>query len=218
MSLPKPLSSLPRRSLYFSILLAMIATLSLSFLVFREISYRLERQHFGQVYDRLDGFQLQASRRIFESEGTEALSKYLSGLDRLASSRHYLLRSDGTDIVSGISRTSLLPLAPSSHWRILRNGRSIAAQRSGDGQYWFAAEGPANRLQLWPYLPYYFLVIGATGILSWLASISIVSPIRRITTTMANFGSGNLSVRVKSDRHDEIGQLGTSFNEMAERL
>ncbi|HXC97673.1 MAG TPA: ATP-binding protein [Edaphobacter sp.] len=218
MSLLKRLDLLPRRSLYHSILLAMIATLSLSFLVFREISYRLERRHFGQVYDRLDEFQLQASRRIFESEGTGALSKYLSGLDRLAASRHYLLKSDGTDIVSGTSRTSLLPPAPSSHWRVLNNGRSIAAQRSADGQYWFAADGPGNRLQLWPYLPYYFLVIGATGILCWLASIRIVSPIRRITTTMANFGSGDLSVRVRSDRPDEIGQLGTSFNEMAESL
>jgi signal transduction histidine kinase len=198
--------------------LALIVTLSSSFFVFREISYRLDRQHFGQVYDRLDEFQLEASRQAFESQGTEGLSKYLNGLDRLASSRHYLLRADGTDIVSGVSRASLLPPTPSSHWRVLRNGRSIAAQRSVDGQYWFAADGPSNRLQLWPYLPYYFLVIGATGILCWLASIRIVSPIRRITTTMAHFGNGELSVRVKTGRHDEIGQLGVSFNQMAERL
>jgi signal transduction histidine kinase len=218
MSLPKRLDLLPRRSLYASILLALIATLSLSFFVFRQISYQLERKRFGQVYDRLDEFQLEASRRIFETEGTESLSNYLSRIDRLSSSRHYLLRADGTDIVSGISRASLLPPAPSSHWRILNNGRSIAAQRSSDGQYWFAADGPSNRLQLWPYLPYYFLVIGATGILCWLASISIVSPIRRITTTMAHFGNGDLSVRVKTGRQDEIGQLGVSFNQMAERL
>ena len=32
------------------------------------------------------------------------------------------------------------------------------------------------------------------------------------------FGQGNLSVRVETDRDDEIGQLGRSFNEMAERL
>jgi signal transduction histidine kinase len=218
MSLLERFKFFPRKSLNHSILLAMIATLSLSFVVFREISYRLERARIAQVYDRLDEFQLQASRRIFESEGAEGLSKYLGGLDQLATSRHYLLNENGTDILSGTSKATLLPPSPSLHWRVVMNGRSIAAQRSGDGRYWFAAEGPSNRLKLWPYLPYYFLVIGATGILCWLASTAIVSPIRRITTSMAHFGSGELSVRVKANRQDEIGQLGISFNQMAERL
>jgi signal transduction histidine kinase len=46
----------------------------------------------------------------------------------------------------------------------------------------------------------------------------VVSPIRRIAATIALFGQGDLSARVRTQREDEIGQLGRSFNEMADRL
>jgi signal transduction histidine kinase len=78
--------------------------------------------------------------------------------------------------------------------------------------------GLENRPQIWTFLPYYFLVIGATGALCWLASAGVVSPIRKIAASIAQFGQGDLSVRVKTRRQDEIGQLGRSFNQMAERL
>jgi signal transduction histidine kinase len=68
------------------------------------------------------------------------------------------------------------------------------------------------------FLPYYFLVIGATGLLCWLAFVGVVSPIRRIASTIALFGQGDLSARVETMREDEVGQLGRSFNQMAERL
>jgi signal transduction histidine kinase len=68
------------------------------------------------------------------------------------------------------------------------------------------------------YLPYYFLVLGATGVLCWLAWVGVVSPIRRIAASIALFGQGNLSTRVQSRRQDEIGQLARSFDQMAGRL
>lgn len=209
---------LPMRSLYLGVFLAMLVTLSLSFLVFRQISVRLERKHFNPVYDRLDQLQLETARRILNSEGTEGLANYLTGLDRVSGARHYLLDAEGVDLLDGGSRIALLPPPPSSKWRIRTNGHSVAAQRSEDGQYWFAAVGQPSRPQFWTFLPYYFLVIGATGVLCWLASVAVVSPVRRIAASIALFGQGDLSVRVGTRRQDEIGQLGNSFNEMAERL
>jgi signal transduction histidine kinase len=78
--------------------------------------------------------------------------------------------------------------------------------------------GVPERTDIWTFLPYYLLVIGATGLLCWLAWVGVVAPVRRIATLIALFGQGNLSVRVESKREDEIGQLGRSFNRMAERL
>jgi signal transduction histidine kinase len=218
MSLQEPLRLLPTRSLYFAVFLAMVGTLSLSFLVFREISVHLERKHFDPVYDRLDGLQLETARRIFDSDGPTALANYLASLDRLSGAHHYLLDAHGIDLVAGDDRTGLLPPSPSTKWRVRNYDRSIAAQRSEDGQYWFAAVGKPSRPQFWPYLPYYFLNICATGLLCWLASVAVVSPIHRIAGSIARFGQGDLSVRVHSKRQDEIGQLGNSFNQMAERL
>jgi signal transduction histidine kinase len=208
----------PIRSLYFAVFLAMVTTLSLSFLVFREISVRVERKHFDPVYDRLDELQLETASRIFNSEGPASLANYLSGLDQISGARHYLLDARGIDLVNGDDRSAMLPLPPSARWRIRTRGHSVAAQRSDDGRFWFAAEGQPSRPQIWTFLPYYFLVIGATGLLCWLASVAVVSPIRRIASSIALFGQGNLAVRVHSSRQDEVGQLAGSFNQMAERL
>jgi len=218
MSLRERLRLLPTKSLYFGVFLAMVGTLSLSFLVFRQISVRLERKHFDPVYDRLDELPLAAARRTLDREGPKPLADYLTGLDRISGAHHYLLDAHGIDLVTGNSRAVLLPPPPSTKWRIRTDGHSVAAQRSEDGQYWFAAVGTPGRPQLWTFLPYYFLVIGATGVLCWLASVAVVSPIRRIAASIGLFGRGNLSVRVHSRRQDEIGQLGGSFNQMAERL
>ena len=218
MSLRERLRLLPTRSLYFAVFLAMVGTLSLSFLVFRQISVRLERKHFDPIYDRLDELQLETASRILNSNGQKALANYLTGLDRLSGAHHYLLDTHGIDLVGGGSKAELLPPYPASKWRIRIGGHSVASQRSEDGRYWFAAVGQPSRPQIWTFLPYYFLVLGATGVLCWLASVAVVSPIRKIAASIALFGHGNLSVRVPSQRQDEIGQLVGSFNQMAERL
>jgi hypothetical protein len=84
MSLRERLRLSPTRSLYFAVFLAMVGTLSLSFLIFRQISVRLERKHFNPVYDRLDELQLESTSRILNSDGKKALANYLTGLDRIS--------------------------------------------------------------------------------------------------------------------------------------
>jgi len=209
----------PMKTLYYGVLVAMVTTLSLSFLVFRAISNRMEQNAFNPLFEQFDKLQLESARTALKHGGQKALVDYLANLDRIfAGSTHYLLDSHGIDLVSGENRAELLPPPPSTKWRNQTHGRWIISHRSADGQYWFAAVGLENRPHIWTFLPYYFLVIGATGALCWLASAGVVSPIRRIAASIAQFGQGDLSVRVHTNRHDEIGQLGRSFNEMAERL
>jgi signal transduction histidine kinase len=170
------------------------------------------------IFDRADELQLESARGMLTSRGAPALQDYLANLNHLFGGAHYLLDAHGTDVMTGADRSSLLPRAPATKSRLQKNGLNIITHRSQDGLYWFAAVGLIPRPHLWTFLPYYFLVIGATGVLCWLAAIGVVSPIRRIATTIAIFGQGNLSARVNTRRDDEIGQLGRSFNQMAERL
>ena len=166
----------PARSLFVAVLIAMVSTLTLSFLIFREISLHLERKRFDSVYDRLDRLQMEESVRIKDSRGTNELGDYLARLDQVSGARHYLLNAEGIDVLSGENRKALLPPPPAQSWRIRTDFHSVAAQRTADGHYWFAAVGGKPRPWLLAYLPYYFLVAGATALLCWLASVVVISP------------------------------------------
>lgn len=218
MSSPAQHKVLLRQSLYIWVLLAMIGILSLSFVAFREISEQIKTQKIDPVYDRFDELQLETARNIQLKWGQDAVAQYLRKLDSLFSGSHYLLDGSGKDVISGADRSDMLPKPPAVQSRMVRHGHWEITHRSADGKYWFAAEGQDQPPRIWSFLPYYFLVLGATGILCWIAAAGVISPIRKIAASIALFGQGNLDVRVDTDREDEIGQLGRSFNEMAERL
>ena len=219
MYLPEQLKAFPMKSLYIGVLLAMVTTLLLSFLMFDAIADRMQKKTIDPAFERFDELELESARAALASSGPKALQAYLASLDRVfAGSTHYLLDAHGVDVLTGENRAEFLPPAPRTEWRTHANGHYIKAQRSPDGQYWIVNTGLSEGPHLWTFLPYYFLVIGATLLLCWLASVGVISPIRRIAASIALFGQGNLSVRVQTRRQDEIGQLGRSFNQMAERL
>ena len=219
MYLPEWLKRLPMKSLYYSVLVAMVTTLSLSFLIFHAISDRMTNKAIDPLFDRFDELEIESARAALADGGTDALKHYLNRLDHVfGGSTHFLLDAHGVDVLSGENKTRLLPPPPLFSWITRENEHYVRACRSQDGENWIIATGLQGRPDIWTYLPYYFLVLGAAGVLCWLASVGVVSPIRRIAASIALFGHGNLSVRVQTQRLDEIGQLGRSFNQMAERL
>jgi len=206
------------RSLNARVLIAMMAILSLSFLAFNMVSTRMQIRLLNPLFSRFDELQLRSAQDAYEENGKTALHEYLNRLDATFGGDHYLLNSSGADLFSGEDRRALLPPDSTREWRVKVHGSWIIAHRSEDGRYWFTATGQAAPTRIWAFLPYYFIVLGATGILGWIAWIGIVLPIRRIASTIASVGHGNLSLRIQTRREDEIGQLGRSFNQMAERL
>ncbi|MGB6192381.1 MAG: ATP-binding protein [Terracidiphilus sp.] len=218
MSLLERLESLPVKSLYIGVLMVMICTLSLSFLAFHLIAAHVQKIEIDPTFDKFDQLQLESAIDEFQSGGRPALHDYLAGLDRIFGGKHYLLDAKGVDLVTGDNQSRLLPRPPATSSRLRTHGRWIVTREATDRQHWFAGEGELGRPQTRTFLPYYFLVIGATVVLCWIASIGVVLPIHKIAATIAQFGDGNLSIRVQTKRHDEIGQLGRSFNRMAGRL
>lgn len=206
------------KSLFVGTLLAMIAILGLSFVVFQAISRRVQNITIEPTFERFDELQLETAEEDFEHGGQAALAQYVHKLDHVFYGKHHLLNAQGIDLVSGEDLSSILPRPPAGKSRVQTNGRWIITRRSQDGKYWFAAIGTLYRIPIWTFLPYYFLVIGATAALFWLAAVGVVMPLRRIAASIAAFGQGDLATRVKTNRPDEIGQLARSFNNMAERL
>jgi two-component system OmpR family sensor kinase len=62
------------------------------------------------------------------------------------------------------------------------------------------------------------IALAVAGIASILASRAFAAPLTRLSDAARELGSGNLSVRVKLARSDELGALAEAFDEMAERL
>ncbi len=206
------------RSLYVGLLLSLLAVLALSLAAFLVISHQITRQYLDPVFEAMDELQLETARSTLENGGTAALESYLKKLDQLVpSSSHFLVNANGIDVISGGNRVTLLPAAPASSSRTRIGGRFVLTHRSRDGLYWFVAvdsRQPSN----WTMFPFYALVIAVIGVLGWLATIGIVSPVRRLTDVVDEFGHGNLASRAEMKRRDEIGELARSFDEMADRI
>jgi two-component system sensor histidine kinase CpxA len=68
------------------------------------------------------------------------------------------------------------------------------------------------------FIPYFALLTIAIAGVGWLLSVSIVSPMHRVAATVERFGKGDLKARVLPRRNDEIGDMGRSFDSMANRI
>jgi signal transduction histidine kinase len=207
------------KSLVVATVVSMIAILALSFFVFQAIANRMTQLTIDPTFRKMDEVQLESARSAYEHRGKQGLTDYMGMLDRIFSGSHYLLDAHGIDQITGDDYSLLLPAPPltqshshddHNHW--------IISHRSRDGVYWFVATGQVGRIHIWTFLPYYFLVLGATAVIFWLAAVGVVLPIRRIASTIAVFGQGDLTARIQTKRPDEIGQLARSFDQMAERL
>ena len=61
-------------------------------------------------------------------------------------------------------------------------------------------------------------IIAAAGLAGLVFAAGILRPIRALRRATASIAGGDLAARVQDSRRDELGQLGASFNAMAERI
>jgi two-component system sensor histidine kinase CpxA len=76
----------------------------------------------------------------------------------------------------------------------------------------------ASPREPWNFLPYYGVLLAIIAVLLWLLTSRLVVPLRKLANVMDEFGAGNLGARFNDSRRDEIGSLGNSFNQMADRV
>jgi signal transduction histidine kinase len=67
-------------------------------------------------------------------------------------------------------------------------------------------------------LAFIALLALALALASWPFARSVVTPIERLVGAVRAFGEGDLRARADASRRDEIGELGSAFNKMAERI
>ena len=61
-------------------------------------------------------------------------------------------------------------------------------------------------------------VLGVTTALAWSLAGRVLRPVRELTSTAKQINQSDLSARIPVEGHDELAELGTTFNDMVDRL
>ena len=208
------------RSIYVKILSWSFATLVVSLVAFVGVSVLVSFQtanrtgFFGKIYS----LELQEAREAYETGGPARLQRFLDRMRLYVPGAHYLTDASGRDVLTGVDRSSMVAAAQPEGARPRMRGPRLVIATSTDGRYhWLVELGPPP-VEFQSYIPYYLLILGAVALVCWLLAVNIASPLRGLARTVDRFGAGNLTVRVNSQRKDEIGELSRAFDRMAERI
>jgi signal transduction histidine kinase len=208
------------RSVYRRILVWCLATLAVSMLAFIAVSsYMAYRAGgVGPTGPQVDAMIFEQAILAYESGGAQELAARLKQLNKYIGGTRYLTDGAGRDLATGENRSSLFSqIGPDWNGATFSHGHVFVGYRSPDDRYRLLAVLPMP-YGILPYIMFYVIILLAVGIVCWALAISIASPLRNLARVVDRFGRGDLSVRVNSQRRDEIGALGNAFDQMAERI
>lgn len=206
------------KSVYVKALLLSIGILVFSlagFLVIsRTMTYRLFAK--GTPIGRNADMQFEEAGLEYENGGAKALAYYLGWQRSFYPRLNFYFVRHGRDLVSGEDRSQLLRMAQ-SRWSFLAVASPIViAVPSEPSTDAFIIDIPPENVMF--YLDYYLLLLGAITILCWGLGMQFASPLNQLAEIVRRFGVGDLSARVRSRRHDGIGDVARAFDQMADRM
>ena len=181
-------------------------------------------------------FELREARQLWETQGQAGLESFLIRFKEATGVDAALTRADGRDLLTGRdwskeinspnlgerNRTrAFFPFLPFLRYE---TGRGyMTATKSRDGKYHLLASFPARenaRAGGWSVEvpPQTWWMLGIFAVLCYGLARQLTSPLRTMQKTIERFGRGDFSARVNSRRADELGELGRTVDQMAERI
>jgi len=205
------------RSLFAKILLWFLATIVVAFAGFTAIGVMSYNDPMRQTpLARAIAFQTREARTAYETGGREALRADLAQVREVFQSEAILADAKGRDLLTGEDRSELIA-AGRVRW-FWRPRRTVLARRTPDGRYWFILSPVNEPARQWPFPPGQLWVLAAVVLLCYLLAWYLTSPLRTLRSALERFGQGDFSARTGSTRHDELGQLAQTFDQMAGRI
>lgn len=167
-------------------------------------------------FDAVRTLQFEGARSAFEQGGAPAVRDYLARSAAVFPGQAYLTDARGVDVVTGDDRSKLIaeaavgvhPFPPAP---------LVLVTASTDGRYRFVLQ-PALPPDVLSPLPYFAWIPLVIGLLCYLLAMHIAAPARQLRDVVDRFGHGDLSIRVRSARRDEFGDLARAFDAMADRV
>jgi len=168
-------------------------------------------------FSRSLGFEVNGATDAYERGGKPALELYLADLEKYFPGRYVLVNQRGADVITGRDERQELQRVSTRRWTYSKDGRVIMSWPSRDVKYRLLIDAvlPPAPSSL---VPYYIWIILATTIFCYVLAVHLASPLRSLEQTVERFGRGDLSIRARDTRSDEVGELARAFNVMAGRI
>jgi len=209
------------RSLSVRVLVSCFCTMFVSSIAFYALFATFNGSSRSTARRDLAALILQQGLRAYDDGGPDHLRTYLAGTNALVNGDIHIIDMQGRDLVTGQDRTDLLKDSTDLlGLPKVAGGRVGIAMISRDKHYQLVGTTYTQRNNPWLYIvPYYLIIAAATALVCWLLAVGIVvSPLKGLANTVEQFGAGDLTVRAKCNRKDEIGDLARTFNGMAQRI
>jgi two-component system sensor histidine kinase CpxA len=165
--------------------------------------------------------QVEEAAQAYQKGGSTALSAVLAKLQRITQVQVVFTDAQGTDLITGQSRPELIRRPARSRWRLpfpFTTRRPIIARQDLSKQYWLFLIDQRRNLTFFFLQPVHLWIIGLVMLLCYAFAYHLTSPVRKLRATQDLFGQGDLTARAAIHRKDELGQLASSFNQMADRI
>ncbi|MBN9657951.1 MAG: HAMP domain-containing protein [Acidobacteria bacterium] len=199
------------RSIFAKLTLWFLATLALSLLAFFITNRYFTPRVFepGRMFRSTHRLQLESAVEAYERGGKPELARYMQRVDRLFPGSHYLLDASGHDLLTGQDLSNEVVKAGP--------GMAMIAHSTSDKRYTMLS-ALMPRPDLMSFLPYYFWIALLVALMAWAFARHLGRPLRALRETVRHFGDGDLSLRARFTRRDELGDLARDFDAMADRI
>jgi signal transduction histidine kinase len=211
------------RRIVLTCMCTLLASIAATVIIFATVGQTRSRSNISRTVS----LQVGQAALIYDRDGPEGLAAFLKKLDQWFASTHYLVDANGRDVLTGEDRSGAIPRRePISELR--RSLRSIATYLTGavrtgtavseDGRYRILSSSKPWQ-SFHSQLPYLIGLIVVMSVVYSLVAIQIATAVRKIAATAERFGEGDLKARVRDVyRKDDLGELGATFNNMADRI
>jgi len=172
-------------------------------------------------FGTLLNLEVEEARQAYETGGRAGLTVVIAKLQSIAQVQAVFTDSQGIDLVTGQARPELLRRPTRSRWRLpfpFTTRRPVIARQDSSKQYWLFLIDQRRNLTFFFLQPQHLWIIGLVTLLCYAFSYYLTSPVRRLRSVQDRFGQGDLTARAAIKRKDELGELATSFNHMADRI